>query len=203
MNCIIAQSYFTPCLSSQDLLQSISDHEPDFTSLKKEAHTLCQGPPNEEKLLTSHSQLRESSATFVSKQLDETATETSKGQGSSPGKPGWTGPRPGQTELESRLADYERRLEELKEKLSVCQREREGQLEKARECQGLLDDLEAWLKEGVAKLDGLRVRDPSCAVIEEQQGKCQVQCTLRMKDTVEKPLYKGHTLKSLLYTSAF
>jgi uncharacterized coiled-coil DUF342 family protein len=46
-------------------------------------------------------------------------------------------------------------------------------LERARECQGILEGVGAWLKVGVVDLEELRVRDPSCAVIEEQQTKCQ------------------------------
>ena len=172
-------------------MQSVSDHEPEFTSLKKEAHTLCQGAPSEHQLLTTHSQLRDSSAAFVGKKLDDVAVETPKdidsktthgvametpkGRGSSPGKPpGWTSPRPGQGELEKKLSEYERRLEELKEKLGRCLGEREKQLGRARECKGLLEGVGLWLKEGVADLKGLKVKDPRCSVIEEQQSRCQV-----------------------------
>ena len=156
-------------------MQSISDHEPDFMSLKREAHTLCQGPSDEHKLLSSHSQLRDSSSPFVAKQLDNIAVEKPEsGQRSSPGKLCWTRSRPGQVELESRLEDYERRLENLKKKLGVCLSERETQLESARECEALLGEMGAWLKGGVAKLDELRVRDPKRSVIEDQQNKCQV-----------------------------
>lgn len=149
-------------------------------SLKKEASSLCQGPPDEHKLLSSHSKLRDSSSAFVAKQLDDVigdasvAVVTSEGQSSSPGQPSWAGSRPGQEGMESKLADYERRLEELKLKLKVCESEREKQLERAKEAESLFDDLGAWLKEGVVDLDGLRLRDPSCAVIEEQQIRCQV-----------------------------
>ena len=62
----------------------------------------------------------------------------------------------------------------MRERLGRCLGERERQLERARECQGILEGVGAWLKVGVVDLEELRVRDPSCAVIEEQQTKCQV-----------------------------
>ena len=76
--------------------------------------------------------------------------------------------------MESKLADFEKRLDELKKKLGVCASEREGQLVKARECEGVFGDLGEWVRVCVGELDGLRVRDPSCVVIEDQQRKCQV-----------------------------
>ena len=84
-------------------------------------------------------------------------------------------PRPGQLELESTLSDYDHRLEELKNKLRGYLTERQAQLESARECDGLLDGVMSWLDVCEADLDGLRVRDPSCAAIENQQQKCQVR----------------------------
>lgn len=157
----------------QDLLQSISDHEPDFVSLKRDAKTLCQGPANEQGLLSKELEVRDSSAEFVAKQLDDIAkVQSSQVQGVSPGQP--VLPRPGQGELESTLLDYDRRLEEIKNKLKLYLTERETQLESARECDGLLDGMMSWLDTCEADMDGLRVRDPSCAAIEKQQQTCQV-----------------------------
>ena len=62
----------------------------------------------------------------------------------------------------------------MKERLARCLGERERQLERARECQGILEGVGAWLKGGVAELEELMVRDPNCVVIDEQQTKCQV-----------------------------
>ena len=157
----------------QDLLQSISDHEPDFVSLKRDAKTLCQGPANEQGLLSKNLEVRDSSAEFVAKQLDDIATvQSSQVQGVSPGQP--VLPRPGQGELENTLLDYDRRLEEIKNKLKLYLTERETQLESARECDGLLDGMMSWLDTCEADMDALRVRDPSCAAIEKQQQTCQV-----------------------------
>ena len=120
------------------------------------------------------SQVRESSARFVAEKLDANAKEqlqTDKVQSVSPGQPN-SAVRPGQAEQQSTLSEYDHRLEELKKKLKVCLSERESQLENARECDGLLSEMMSWL--GGADLEGLRVRDPSSAVIENQQQKCQV-----------------------------
>ena len=76
--------------------------------------------------------------------------------------------------MESRLADYERRLEEVKRLLQSCVSERESQLKRARECEDLLGEMGAWLRGGVVQLEGLRVMDPRCSAIGDQQAKCQV-----------------------------
>ena len=165
----------------QSLLQSISDHEPDFVSLKRDGHTLCLGPSNEQGLLSDIGQLHDSSAEYVAKKLNEITRETQdsdRGQSSSPGKLTSMQHRPGQVELDSTLSDYDRRLEELKKKLRVCLSEREEQLERAREWEGLMEGMMSWLEGGVAQLDGLRVRDPSCDAIERQQQRCQVRTQL-------------------------
>ena len=141
----------------QDLLQSISDHEPEYVSLKKEASALCQGPSNETDLLSKSSQVQDSSAAFVAEQLAQVAMA-----------------RPGQDQLEATLSDYDRRLEELKARLAGSVGELERQLERARECDGVMGGLLSWVEAGEAELDSLRVRDPSSAVIEGQQQKCEV-----------------------------
>ena len=157
----------------QELLQSISDHEPDFVSLKRDAKTLCQGSANEQGLLSQKLQVRNSSAEFVAKQLDDMAkVQSSEVQSASAGE--LVLPRPGQEELEATLLDYDRRLEEIKNKLKLYLTERETQLESARECNGLLDRIMSWLDTCEADMDGLRMRDPSCAAIEKQQQTCQV-----------------------------
>lgn len=141
--------------------------------MKRDAKTLCQGPANEQGLLSRNLEVRNSSAEFVAKQLDDIAKfQSSQVQGVSPGQP--VLPRPGQGELESTLLDYDRRLEEIKNKLKLYLTERETQLESARECDGLLDGMMSWLETCEADMDGLRVRDPSCAAIEKQQQTCQV-----------------------------
>ena len=86
-----------------------------------------------------------------------------------------TQPRPGQVELEATLSDYDHCLEDLKNKLKMCLSESESQLEKAKECENVLEGMRSWLKEGVTQLDDLQVKDPKCAVIETQQQKCQVK----------------------------
>ena len=138
----------------QEILQSISDHEPDYVSLKRNAHTICEGPSDGKGLLANMSQMCESSAGFVAEaQLQMLG-------------------RPGQAVMQSILSNYDRRLEELKKKLKVCLSERESLLERTRECDSLLSEMMSWMKG--ADLEGLRVRDPSSAVIQNQKHKCQV-----------------------------
>ena len=167
--------YVCALFTFQELLQSISDHEPDYVSLKRNAHTLCEGPSDEPKLLTSMSQVRESSARFVAEKLDTNAKvqlhTSDKVLSASSGEPS-SAARPGQDEMQSVLSEYDRRLEELKKKLKVCLSERESQLESAREFDGLLSEMMLWM--GGADLEGLRVRDPSSTIIQNQQQKCQV-----------------------------
>ena len=161
------------------MLQSISDHEPDYHSLKRDTHTLCQGPQDEQELIARNSSLRDSSSQFVAEQLADTAKQyapVAEQQSTSTGQPSSAAAvsRPGQAELEQTLSEYDRRLEELKSKLRGSLSEREQQLESAKECEGLLEGVMSWLDVCEADLDGLRVRDPSSAVIEEQQQNCQV-----------------------------
>ena len=164
---------------SQNLLQSVTDHEPEYVHLKRDASTLCEGPHDEQELFDAHSRLCDSSAEYVAKQLDDSVanaqTTDDKDQSSSLGQQKSTRPRPGQVELEETLSDYDHRLEDLKNKLKMCLSESESQLEKAKECENVLEGMRLWLKEGVAQLDDLQVKDPKCAVIETQQQKCQVK----------------------------
>ena len=144
-------------------------------SLKRNAHTLCQGPSDEQGLLASTSQVHESSAGFVAERLDTIAEarqqESEKVQSASPGQQSSV-TRPGQVEMQLTLSDYDRRLEELKKKLKVFLTERESRLVSARECDGLLGEMMSWV--GGTDLEGLRVRDPSSVAIQNQQQKCQV-----------------------------
>ena len=158
----------------QSLLQLISDHEPEYVSLKREGHTLCQGPSNEQGLLPMMSQLKDSSAEFVAKTLDDITKSTSdpeKGESTSPGKPNT---RPGQVELEETLSDYDRRLQDLKNKLQLCLDDREKQLSCARDYEGVVKTMMSCLEGGGAQLDGLNVRDPTSDTIQKQQLVCQV-----------------------------
>ena len=144
-------------------------------SLKRNAHTLCQGPSDEQGLLSSTSQVRKSSAGFVAEKLDAIAEarqrESKKVQSASPGQQSSV-LRPGQVKMQSTLSEYDCRLEELKKKLKVFLTERESRLVSARECDGLLGEMMSWV--GGADLEGLRVRDPSSVAIQNQQQKCQV-----------------------------
>lgn len=88
--------------------------------------------------------------------------------------------RPGQEQQQETLADYEARLEALKQKVVQANAELGAQLEKGNKFQSGMADLTGWLSGLEGELDGLKVRDPKSSVIESQQGHCQVgnnRCT--------------------------
>ena len=126
---------------------------------------MCEGPLNEKNVLDKNSKLVESSAPFVAKEWSAIA--------------GQPRPRPGQDRLQSTLADFDERLENLKSQLSDRLSERRNQLERAKECAGILEGMTSWLDGCQGNLDGLTLRDPGSDVIKSQQVQCQVRsCTL-------------------------
>ena len=141
--------------SLQALQQNITDHEPEFVSLKREINKLCDGPNAE-------------SAYFD--KLSGICME---------GCPvGRDLPRPGQAEQDGTIADYDRRLEELKKKLSEQFHALNSQLERGKEFESMTSDLSSWLDELEGGLDNFKVRDPKSDVIKAQQQQCQVYpCT--------------------------
>lgn len=141
---------FTLCF--QALQQAISDHEPEFVSLKREAQKLCKGPDAESALFDKVSLERDGSPV------------------------GCTLPRPGQKEQEETLADYERRLEALRNKLSEKTSDLNSQLEKGKEFESLTSELSSWLDSIEDKLGDFGIKDPKSAAIKSQQGQCKV-CT--------------------------
>ena len=141
----------------QDLQQTITDHEPEFVSLKKEAEKLCEGPSNEAKHFEELSKVREHPA-------------------------GQELARPGKDQQQETLADYEARLEALKQKVSERAAALNTQLEKGNKFQSGMADLSSWLSGLEGELDGLKVRDPKSSVIESQQGHCQVIAASKLMD---------------------
>ena len=134
----------------QSLQQSISDHEPEFTSLRRESQKLCEGP-GQEKPLYQH--------------LAEFQDKTASGQDAT---------RPGQQEQEETLDDYERRLEALKRTFSEFSSVLAGQFGKAREFADGVSALLDWLAGTDAEVEGLKIRDPKSSAIELQLQKCNV-----------------------------
>ena len=135
----------------QALEQTITDHEPELVSLKKEAKKLCEGPTSESDYLTKLSQL-----TLETEPTDRATS------------------RPGKEELEGTLTDFTSRLEALRNKLQASTTDLNSQLDQAKMFQDVLQGLLSWVTEAEGKLDGLKVRNPSSAAIEEQRQKCQV-----------------------------
>ena len=82
--------------------------------------------------------------------------------------------RPGQKQQQETLADYESRLEALKQKFSEAAVDLSTQLEKSNKFQSGMTGLSDWLSDLEGKLDGLKVHDPKSSAIEAQQGRCQV-----------------------------
>ena len=133
----------------QGLQQAITDHEPEFTSLKREAQKLCEGPPNEAEFLARVSQDKEEAS-------------------------GQVAARPGQEQLEGTISDFDDRLEALKKKLRADSDDLNSQLDKARQFQDGLTKLLAWVTEAEGELDHLKISDPQSTAIEKQQQTCQV-----------------------------
>ena len=142
-------SFVTPPLP-QVLQQAITDHEPEFVYLKKEAQKLCEGPTQEANYFNHLSKV----------------SERPSGQDLA---------RPGKDQQQETLADYEARLEALKNKVSDEAAALNTQLEKGNEFQSGMANLSSWLSGLEGELDGLKVRDPKSSVIESQQGHCQVR----------------------------
>ena len=148
----------------QDLQQAIADHEPEFVSLKKEALKLCEGPGNEAEYFERLSKVREHPA---GQDLD----------------------RPGKDQQQETLADYESRLEVLKQKVSKKTAALNTQLEKGNKFQSGMADISSWLAGLEGELDGLKVHDPRSSVIESQQGCCQVTAASELLDISFMVLY--------------
>ena len=121
----------------------------------KEAQKLCEGPSTEVEHFSHLAQLKDS-------------------------PPGQDLPRPGKEQQQETLADYETRLEALKQKFSEATAELTTQLEKGKKFESGMADLSKWLSGLESEMDDLKLRDPKSAAIESQQAHCQV-CTF--KDT--------------------
>ena len=135
----------------QALQQALTDHEPEFVSLKREIQTLCNGPDAE------------------SAHLDQVAHLCQKGC-----PVGRELPRPGQKEQDETIQDYEQRLDALRRKLAAHSADLQAQLEKGKEFETVTSDLATWLEGLEAGLDDYKIRDPASDVIRSQQEKCQV-----------------------------
>ena len=117
--------------------------------MKREAQTLCEGPPTEAEYLTRVSE----------------GKETASGQAVA---------RPGQDQLEETISDFDKRLEALKKKLKIDLDNLTAQLEKATQFQDVLAGLLSWVTEAEGELKSLKINDPQSVAIEKQQQKCQV-----------------------------
>jgi len=152
--CIFGMPYTCTCMCIhvlQDMLQDVSDHEPEFTSLKREVGILCEGPAPEAVYWEKVSPL------------------------SAPGCPlGSQQARPGQADQNAIIQDYEERLEALKKLMQGRVQELNIQLEKGREFESKTEELSLWLGECAQKLAGLRIRDPKSSTISCQLLDCQV-----------------------------
>ena len=84
-------------------------------------------------------------------------------------------PRPGQKEQEDIIADYNRRLELLKERLATQFTDLSSQLEKGEEFESLTSELSSWLEEAESRFKDFRIHDPKSSVIRSQQQECQVR----------------------------
>ena len=133
----------------QGLQQAITDHEPEFTSLKREAQKLREGPPNEAEYLSRVSQDKEVAS-------------------------GQVAARPGQEQLKGTISNFEDRLETLRKKLRADSEDLNSQLDKARQFQDDLTKLLAWVTVAEEELDYLKISDPQSTAIEKQQQTCQV-----------------------------
>ena len=125
--------------------------------MKREAQTLCEGPPTEAEYLTRVSQGKEPA-------------------------PGQAAARPGQDQLEETISDFDKRLEALKKKLKIDLDNLTAQLEKATQFQDILAGLLSWVTEAEGELESLKISDPQSVAIEKQQQRCQV--TIATKHTL-------------------
>ena len=138
-----------PSLIFQALQQAITDHEPEFVSLKRGAQKLCEGPSEEAEYFEHVSQVQEHPS-------------------------GQDLARPGQQQQQETLADYEARLEALKGRFSEAAVELGTQLEKGNKFESGMAGLSDWLSSLEGDMDGLKVHDPKSSAIKAQQGRCQV-----------------------------
>lgn len=138
-----------PSLLFQALQQAITDHEPEFVSLKRGAQKLCEGPSEETEYFQHVSQVQAHPS-------------------------GQDLPRPGRQQQQETLADYEERLEALKGRFGEAAISLGAQLEKGNEFESGMAGLSEWLSGLEGEMEGLKVRDPKSSAIEAQQGQCQV-----------------------------
>ncbi len=138
-------------LFEQAFQQNVTDHEPEFVSLKRGINKLCDGPNAE-------------SAHF----------DKLSGIGVEGCPVGRNLPRSGQAEQDGIIEDYERRLEALKTKLSTQSQTLHSQLERGKEFETVTSDLSSWLDDLEGGLDDFKIRDPKSDEIKSQQQKCQV-----------------------------
>ena len=137
----------------QELQISIGDHEPEFTSLKKEAQELCRGPDSEPDYLRALCEEKSGQDAAISGQDDV---------------------RPGQEKLESVLSDMERQLEELKRRLADYLKSLTRQLSRAEEFQDVLSRLLSWLGQAAAEAGGLKVSSPKSSSLQPKLKRCKV-----------------------------
>lgn len=143
------------CIFLQAIQQHITDHEPEFVSLKRGVQELCNGPSAESAHNDALSSLDDKEGRVMGRDL----------------------PRPGQKEQLDTIADYDKRVEALKRKLAKQSADLSTQLKKGEEFDSLTSDLSSWLDELERGLDDFKISDPKSGVICAQQEKCQVQGT--------------------------
>ncbi len=131
------------------MLQDVSDHEPEFTSLKREVVILCDGPPAE--------------TVYIDKLPPLCKTNSSISD-----------LRPGEQEQKAITQDYESRLDGLKEKMGERAELLSQHLGKGKELEDKTNELTSWLSDCALRLADLKVRDPGSSVISCQLLDCQV-----------------------------
>ncbi len=130
----------------------MADHEPELTSLKREANDLSRGPQTEQDYVAKL-------PTIVPE--SEGATPTGRA-------------RPGQDQVSDTLSNFDARLEELRRRLRDADAGLRTQLEKAAQFQGAVQELSSWLSAADGESESLVMTNPSSAAIAEQQVKCKV-----------------------------
>ena len=133
------------------MLQDVSDHEPEFTSLKREVVLLCAGPAME--------------PTYSDKVAPLCMAGCPLGREL---------PKPGQEEQNSIIEDYDRRLEALRRKMEDRLGELNKQMKKGQELESKADGLSSWLSDIAQRLADLRIWDPKSSAISSQLQDCQV-----------------------------
>lgn len=136
-------------------MQDVTDHEPEFTSLKREVHILCEGPSTE--------------SAYFDKAVPLCVDGCPIGHDLA---------RPGQAEQDKIIDNYDRRLESLRKKLDGQLAKLNSQLKKGKEFESLTTGLSSWLGNMDEGINEFKIHDPSSIVIRSQLQKCQVCCCL-------------------------